>query len=84
MYADLVNPTIQTIGRVVRHGIKDKIDGIQYDIRIVIAQIKNGKIYTKRQKATRLYPYEFTIEDIRKTYNKPSIIIKPRDVLLII
>lgn len=84
MYADLVNPTIQTIGRVVRHGIKDKIDGIQYDIRIVIAQIKNGKIYTKRQKATRLYPYEFTIEDIRKTYNKPSIIIKPRDVLTVV
>lgn len=84
LYGDLINPTIQTVGRVVRHGLKDKIDGIQYDCRIIIAQISNKKIYTKRQKTTRLYPYEFTIEDIRKTYNKPSIIIKPRDVLTVV
>ena len=84
LFADVTNPTTQKVGSVIRHGLKDKIDGIQYEIRLVIAQIQNNKIYIKRQKATRLYPYEFTIKDIRKTYNKPSIIIKPRDVLTVV
>lgn len=84
LFGDLVNPEIQTIGRVVRHGMKDKIEGIQYDIRLVIAEIKDRKIYTKKQRITRLFPYEFTIEDIRKTYNDPKILLKPKDVLTVI
>ncbi len=84
LFGDLTNPTIQTIGRVVRHGLKDKIEGIQYDVRVVIDEIRQNKIYTKRQKVTRLYPFEFTIDDLRIAYNDPTIIIKPKDVLTVI
>lgn len=84
VFSDYYDSSIQKIGTVVRFGEMEKIAGIQYTTRRVVTRITGGKVYAKTQYTSRLYPFKFTIENIRNTYSDPKTIIRPNDIVYII
>lgn len=54
---------------IVYGGVEKRTDGSVVSYRLIASRIENDVIYVVKQICNDLYPYIFSIEDIRKAYN---------------
>lgn len=84
IWSDYYDSSI-TVGTIVRFGEKNKIYNEIYSTRLIVSKIQDGKIYVKTQKVRRLFPYIFSIKNIREQYEyNPDIKIKARDSVYVV